>query len=57
MLDILTLSAIAFFVIVGIIVYIDRKNIEFKYIMLLRRTKKGIQLIDSIAKSAPRFWN
>ncbi|MBI3412866.1 MAG: site-2 protease family protein [Candidatus Aenigmarchaeota archaeon] len=57
MLDILTLSAIAFFVIIGIIVYIDRKNIEFKYVMLLRRTKKGIQIIDSIAKSAPRFWN
>ncbi|MBI4174543.1 MAG: site-2 protease family protein, partial [Candidatus Aenigmarchaeota archaeon] len=57
MADILTLSAIAFFVIIGVIVYIDRKNIEFKHVMLLRRTKKGIQLIDSIAKSAPRFWN
>ena len=57
MVDILTLSAVAFFVFVAILVYIDRKNIEFKGVMLLRRTKKGIELIDSIAKSAPRFWN
>ncbi len=57
MFDVLTLSALAFFVIVGIIVYIDRKNIDFKYVMLLRRTKRGIVLIDRIAKSAPRFWN
>ncbi|MBI4167787.1 MAG: site-2 protease family protein [Candidatus Aenigmarchaeota archaeon] len=57
MFDILTLSAIAFFVFVAILIYIDRKNIEFKGVMLLRRTKKGIEIIDSIAKSAPRFWN
>ncbi len=57
MVDILTLSAIAFFVFVAVLVYIDRKNIEFKGVMILRRTKKGIELIDSIAKSAPGFWN
>lgn len=57
MADILTISAIGFFVVVGILAYLDRKNVEFKSFMLLRRTKKGIQLIDSIAKSSPRFWN
>ncbi len=57
MADILTLSAIGFFVVVGILIYLDRKNVEFKSLMFLRRTKRGIQLIDSIAKSSPRFWN
>ena len=57
MFDILTLSAIAFFVIMAIIIYVDRKNIEFKYIMVLRRTKRGIKIIDSIAKLSPKFWN
>ncbi|MFH0889997.1 MAG: site-2 protease family protein [Candidatus Aenigmatarchaeota archaeon] len=57
MIDLLTSSAIAFFVIMAILVYTDRKNIEFKNILLLRRTKRGIRLINSIAKSAPKFWN
>ncbi len=57
MIDILTLSAIAFFIVVGILVYVDRKNIEFKSILIMRRTERGIRLIDSIARSAPRFWN
>ncbi len=57
MFDILTLSALAFFAIVGIMVYIDRKNIDFKYFMLLRRTKRGIVLIDRAAKFSPGFWN
>ncbi|MBI4177735.1 MAG: site-2 protease family protein [Candidatus Aenigmarchaeota archaeon] len=57
MADILTLSAVAFFVVVAIIVYVDRKNVEFKPFMVMRRTKRGIKIIDSVAKSAPRFWN
>lgn len=46
---------IIFFVIIGIWVYFDRKNIEFKYILLIRRTKKGLKLLDKIARFK-KFW-
>ncbi|MFH1105736.1 MAG: site-2 protease family protein [Candidatus Aenigmatarchaeota archaeon] len=57
MTDLLTASAFLFLLLLGILVYSDRKNIEFHYILMLRRTKKGIKLIDRIAKRNPRFWN
>jgi membrane-associated protease RseP (regulator of RpoE activity) len=46
---------IIFFVIVAIWVFFDRKNIEFKYILFLRKTKKGIKLLDRISKFK-KFW-
>lgn len=46
---------IIFFVILAIWAYFDRKNIEFKYIILLRKTKKGLKILDKIA-SFKRFW-
>lgn len=49
------LSVIAFFALLGILIYRDRKNIEVKYILILRRTKKGIKIIDKIAKNR-KFW-
>jgi len=55
MLDIYLLSIIIFFGILGIVIYFDRKNIEFKYILLMRRTRKGIELFDRIAKFR-KFW-
>ncbi len=57
MTDLLTMSAVLFLFLLGILVYRDRKNIEFHYILMLRRTKRGIKLIDRIAKRNPRFWN
>jgi len=55
MLDIYQASMIIFFVIVAIWVFFDRKNIEFKYILFLRKTKKGIKLLDRISKFK-KFW-
>ncbi|MGC8812264.1 MAG: site-2 protease family protein [Candidatus Aenigmatarchaeota archaeon] len=55
MVDVYQASMIIFFVIVGIWAYFDRKNIEFKYIILLRKTKKGLKLLDKIAKFK-KFW-
>lgn len=55
MLDIYQASMIIFFVILAIWAYFDRKNIEFKYIILLRKTKKGLKILDKIA-SFKRFW-
>jgi len=46
---------IAFFGVLGIIIFLDRKNIEFKYILFIRRTKKGLELLDRIAKFR-KFW-
>jgi len=40
----------------ALIVYLDRKKIERHYIVIYRRTKRGIVLLDRIAKRAPRFW-
>jgi len=37
--------------------YRDRENVQRQSILFYRRTKNGIELIDKIAKSAPRFWN
>ena len=41
MLDIETISAVAFIAVVIFLAILDRKNIEFKYGMIMRRTKKG----------------
>lgn len=57
MFDLLTISAVLFLLLMGVLVYRDRKNIEFHYILIMRRTRRGIKLIDSIAKRNPHFWN
>ena len=48
---------IVFLAALGAFLYWDRKNVERQYILFYRRTQKGIDLIDRIAKKAPRFWN
>ncbi|MEM7825656.1 MAG: site-2 protease family protein [Candidatus Aenigmatarchaeota archaeon] len=55
MLDIYQTSMLIFFIFIGIFVLFDRKNIEFKYILLIRRTKKGLKLLDKLAKFK-KFW-
>ena len=47
-------SIIAFFAILAILAYRDRKNIEFKYGLMTRRTKKGKRLIYQFAKKHRR---
>ena len=37
MVDLYTLSVIIFFAILGILIYRDRKRIDFKYILIMRR--------------------
>lgn len=34
----------------------DRKNVKRHFILFYRRTERGIDLIDRIAKRFPRFW-
>jgi membrane-associated protease RseP (regulator of RpoE activity) len=56
MIDIYSLSVLLFFLVLAIIIYKDRKNIDFKYILIMRRTKKFRNFIDRIAKISPMFW-
>lgn len=42
---------------IAFLMFLDRKNVERHYILFYRRTKRGIEYIDRIARAAPRFWN
>jgi membrane-associated protease RseP (regulator of RpoE activity) len=57
MVDVYLLSVIAFFAILAILIYRDRKNVEVKNrILVIKRTKKFRDLLDNIARISPRFW-
>jgi len=49
------MSVLIFFAIIAFLIYRDRKNVEIKYIVFMRRTKRGIKLLDKIAKYR-KFW-
>ena len=48
---------LVFTAVVGALMYRDRNNVERHSILFYRRTKKGIDKINKVAKAAPRFWN
>ncbi len=54
-LDFYFISVIVFFIILGLALYRDRKNLEVKYILIIRRSKKGLEIFDKIAKNS-KFW-
>jgi len=56
MIDLYTLSVIIFFAVLGILIYKDRKSIDFKYVLIMRRTKRFRNLLDKIARTSPLFW-
>lgn len=56
MIDPYSLSVIVFFAILGILIYKDRKHIEFKYVVVMRRTKRFRKFIDRIARKSPLLW-
>lgn len=56
MLDLYSLSVLVFFAVLAVLIYRDRKNIEFKYVLFIRRTKRFGRIIDDIAYASPRFW-
>lgn len=47
---------IVFVAVLGALMWKDRKNVNRVSILFYRRTKRGLNLIDRIAKKAPRFW-
>ena len=55
-MNIETISIVGFFVLLFVILYFDRKNIEFKQGVIYRRTKKGRKKIKEIAKKHKKFF-
>ena len=51
------LSVIVFFGIIGILIFKDRKNIEFKPLLIIRRTEKGKDKIKNFAKRYRKALN
>ncbi|MFB6265546.1 MAG: site-2 protease family protein [Candidatus Nanohaloarchaea archaeon] len=49
-------SIVLFLLVMGYLVWRDREHIERYGIVLVRRTKRGIELLDETAELSPRFW-
>jgi membrane-associated protease RseP (regulator of RpoE activity) len=52
-LEIISMSI--FFAIIGILLWIDRKNVEFSGGIFIRRWKKGLEFIDVLVKRHPKL--
>lgn len=55
MLDLEIVSTIIFFGLIGILLIKDRKNIQFSYGVIIRRWKKGKEIIDNLVKKHKKF--
>ncbi|MFP4045697.1 MAG: site-2 protease family protein [Candidatus Aenigmatarchaeota archaeon] len=57
-MDLYLASVIGFVVVLAILLFRDRKNVEVKsYLMFIRRTQRGRGLIERIAEDKEWFWN
>jgi membrane-associated protease RseP (regulator of RpoE activity) len=56
MIDLYLLSVLFFFGILAVLIYRDRKNIDVKYVLFMRRTKKFRDVLDRIAQRSVTFW-
>jgi membrane-associated protease RseP (regulator of RpoE activity) len=56
MIDLYLLSVLAFLAVLAVLIYRDRKNIEYKYIIVIKKTKIGMHFLNNVANAAPRFW-
>jgi len=50
-------SVIMFFGALAIVIYRDRKNLEFHKILVIKRTDRGKKLLNNVASWNPGFWN
>ena len=55
MVDLEVVSALIFFGIVGLLIYRDRKNIEFNYGIVIKRWTRGKELIDVFVNRFRKF--
>jgi membrane-associated protease RseP (regulator of RpoE activity) len=57
MLNIYFWSVVVFFAILAVLIYRDRKKIEFhNYVLAMRKTKRGRHFIYRVADASPGFW-
>jgi len=56
MVDLYLLSIVVFIAGLALLVYRDRKKIEIKNFLIMRRTKRFADLIDRVAKFSPTVW-
>jgi len=56
MFDLYFWSVAAFFVALAALIFVNRKKIEFHYVLAMYRTQRGKKFIDDIANASPRFW-
>jgi len=56
MIDPYLLSVMIFFSFLAVLIYKDRKNIDFNYVLIMKRTKRFRNILDRIAKKSPSFW-
>lgn len=51
LVDVYAITVLGFFALIAIALYRDRKHVEVKaYIFFLRKTKKGIEILDQVAR-------
>jgi len=55
--DVYFWSVMMFFGALAVLIYRDRKNLEFQKILVIKRTDRGKKLLDDVAKWNPGFWN
>lgn len=55
MLDLEIVSTIIFFALIGVLLVRDRKNIQFSYGIIIKKWKKGKEIIDNLVKKHKRF--
>jgi membrane-associated protease RseP (regulator of RpoE activity) len=56
MFDLYFWSVAAFFAALATLIFVNRKKIEFHYVLAMYRTQRGKKFIDDIANASPRFW-
>jgi membrane-associated protease RseP (regulator of RpoE activity) len=56
MIDWESISTIIFLIVLGILVWIDRKNIDFKYGIFMRKIKKGKEWIYTVGNKYKTFF-
>ncbi|MFH0830332.1 MAG: site-2 protease family protein [Candidatus Aenigmatarchaeota archaeon] len=54
--DVYTISVVLFFGLLALLIWRDRKHIEFHTLVIMRRTKRFRDTIDRLAMASPRFW-
>lgn len=50
------ISVVIFFAVLALLIYRDRRHVEFHTVVVMRRTERFRSMLNSIANLSPRFW-